>query len=106
MFRFAHETLDAYGLAVEVARWFRRAQWPRGSAHLKDQGCRAMESAVLNIAEGRSRGGEKAGANHLRIALGSAAEACAVLDLVDLDEAAAQQEKLRRVGVMLTRLGR
>ncbi len=43
--------------------------------------------------------------NHLRIALGSAAETCAVLDLVALPEAPARQAELRRIGAMLRRLG-
>ena len=59
---------------------FPRWQPLRGKASLKEQGCRAADSVVLNIAEGRARGGG-AGENHFRIALGSAAEVCAVLDL-------------------------
>ncbi len=62
-------------------------------------------SAALNIAEGKARGG-KAESNHYGIAQGSAAEACAVLDLVNMDGATEQQQKLRRVGAMLSRMGR
>ncbi|MFK7928386.1 MAG: four helix bundle protein [Myxococcota bacterium] len=107
MFRFKHETLDAYRLSVECVHWFREAHWPRGTSHLKDQGCRAMDSVALNIAEGIARGrrATAAGRNHLSIAVGSAAEACAVLDLVHLEGGAEIQEKLRRVGIMLLRLG-
>jgi hypothetical protein len=36
--------------------------------------------------------------------MGSAAEACAVLDLVDLPEGAARQAELRRVVAMLCKL--
>ncbi|MFK7930919.1 MAG: four helix bundle protein [Myxococcota bacterium] len=76
-------------------------------SHLKDQGCRAMDSVALNIAEGIARGrrATAAGRNHLSIAVGSAAEACAVLDWVHLNGGAEVQEKLRRVGIMLLRLG-
>ena len=81
----------------------RRARFPRGDADLKDQGVRCSGSTVLNIAEGRAHGG-KAEQNHYRIALGSAAEACAVLDVVDLAGAHEQQQKLRRVGAMLNRM--
>jgi four helix bundle protein len=62
-----------------------------------------MDSVVLNIAEGRSRGG-KAGQNHFRIARGSAAEMCAVLDRLRLPGSLAQQDKLRAIGSMLTGL--
>jgi hypothetical protein len=52
------------------------------------------------LAEGRARGGD-AGRNHYRIAAGSAAEACACLDLVHTPAAADLQPKLRRIGAML-----
>ncbi len=99
------ENMDVYRLARAVARWMRRTSWPAGTAHLRDQGTRAADSAVLNIAEGLSRGG-KPGLNHLRIAQGSAGEALAVLDLVELPGGAEQQQLLRRVGAMLQRMKR
>ena len=89
-------------MALSIARWMRQARWPTGAAHLKDQGTRAAESMVLDIAEGCSRGG-KAGRNHFRIAQGSAGEALAVLDLADLPGGGEQQQRLRRVGAMLQR---
>ena len=100
---FDFEGLDAYRVAVDVARWMRGVRWPTGTSHLKDQGTRAADSMVLNLAEGVSRGG-KPGRNQLRIAQGSAGEALAVLDLVDLPGAKDQQVKLRRVGAMLQKL--
>lgn len=100
---FAFEQLDVYRLSVAVARWMRQAPWPTGTAHLKDQGTRAADSTVLNIAEGCSRGGNP-GRNHYRIAQGSAGEALAVLDLVDLPGGRDQQQLLRRVGAMLQRM--
>ena len=66
---------------------------------------RRSRSVVLNIAEGRARGG-KAEQNHYRIAQGSAAEACTVLDVVDITGASEQQSKLRRVGAMLNKMSR
>ncbi len=78
---------------------------PRGRASLKDQGCRAADSIVLNIAEGRGRGGG-AGKNHFRIALGSAAELSAVLDLLEPRDGASYHPKIRRIGAMLARLSR
>ncbi len=104
-YRFDHENLDVYKLALEVARACVAMRIPTGRAHLRDQLQRAADSVVLNIAEGRSRGGD-AGRNHFRIAAGSAAETCAALDLVGSAEAAAEQAKLRRVGAMLRGLVR
>ncbi len=99
----SHETLDAYRLAVEVARWVRATQFPRGDSALRDQAKRAADSVVLNLAEGcHSLGGNRG--KHYRIARGSAAEVCAVLDLVDLDEGPLRQSQLRRVVAMLCRL--
>jgi four helix bundle protein len=98
-----HERLDVYRLAVEVARWVADAQFPANMRALEDQAVRASQSIVLNIAEGASRRGQ-AGRNHFRIALGSVAETCAVLDLTALAGAEEQQAKLRRVGTMLYRL--
>jgi four helix bundle protein len=63
-----------------------------------------VQSTCLNLAEGRSRKG-LARINHYEIAKGSAAEACTVLDLVDIPGAPANQQKLRRIGAMLTKLG-
>ncbi len=103
--RFGHETLDVYRLVLEVARWFPTVTAPRGRASLKDQGCRAADSVVLNIAEGRGRGGG-AGKNHFRIALGSAAEFSAVLDLLEPRDGAIYHQKIRRIGAMLARLSR
>ncbi len=100
---FDFENLDVYQLAVRVARWARRVKWPSDAGKLRDECIRAADSVVLNTAEGRMRGG-KSGRNHYRIALGSAGEATAVLDLVDLPEGAEHQQCLRRIGAMLARL--
>ncbi len=104
-YRFDHENLDVYKLALEVATGCASLRVPAGRAHLRDQLQRAADSVVLNIAEGRARGGD-AGRNHFRIASGSAAEACAALDLIGSAEAAVEQPKLRRVGAMLRGLSR
>ncbi len=98
-----HERLDVYRLSVEVARWVAAAAFPTGTSSLRDQALRASQSIVLNIAEGSSRRGQ-AGRNHFRIAMGSAAETAAVLDLVAISGASDQQTKLRRVASMLYRL--
>jgi four helix bundle protein len=104
-YRFDHENLDVYQLALEVARACATLRIGPGRSHLRDQLVRAADSVVLNLAEGRARGGD-AGRNHFRIATGSAAEACACLDLLGTTEAAALQPKLRRIGAMLRGLTR
>ena len=102
---FDHEGLDVYQLAREVAQWVHGARFGRDSADLRDQVVRASRSVVLNIAEGCARGG-KPGKNHFRIALGSAAETCAALDLTRIADRDAQQAKLRRIGAMLSCMAR
>jgi len=100
---FPHQRLDCYRLAVGVARWIQSQRFPPRCADLADQTTRAAQSVVLNIAEGAGRGGP-AGRNHFRIALGSAAELSAVLDLVEFPELPARQAELQRIGAMLRRL--
>ena len=97
---FPHESLRAYKLLVDVARWLAAASFPRGMARLKAQALDAAQSAVLNTAEGRGRSGQ-ARRNHYEIAYASAAEACSALDLVDITGARAAQDKLRAAGSML-----
>jgi hypothetical protein len=63
----------------------------------------APNHAAMNIAEGAYRDGKER-LKHSRIARGSAAEACAVLDLIDLAEGPARQQELRRVVAMTVKL--
>ena len=84
-FEFPHERLLAYQLAVEVRRRMADLRWRTGDGDLKNQGLRAAASIALNLAEGRARQG-KARVNHYRIALGSAAEVSAVLDIAFPDD--------------------
>ena len=99
-----HERLDAYQVALEVARWMVRQPFPRGLADLKNQGMRAAASVVLNIAEGSRRRG-KARGHHYEIARGSAAETVAVLMIAQLAGGEEQAHKLRRVDRMLQKMG-
>jgi four helix bundle protein len=103
MYDFHFERLDVYKLSVTVARWMRSTKWPANASHLKDQAIRSADSVVLNLAEGVARGG-KPGANHLRIALGSAGEALAALDVADFPGCAERRNELRRIGAMLNKL--
>ena len=105
-FDFDHERLDCYRLAREVARWACKQPFPAYRSKLRDQLIRAADSMVLNIAEGAGFpvGGNRS--RHHRIALGSAAECCAILDLVDLPDGPQRQAELRRIGAMLARMSR
>jgi len=97
---FPHEKLTCYELATSLSRWFRSQRFPPGCADLADHGRRASTSMALNIAEGcYLSGGNRR--KHFGYAMASAAEACAVLDQVELLEGAERQAELRRVGAMV-----
>jgi four helix bundle protein len=105
-YTFRFESMDVYALAIGVARWTRTVSWPSHTKHLQDQATRAADSVVLNLCEGLSRKG-RAGANQLRIAQASAAEAFAALDILpDFDESVARRDELRRISAMITGLQR
>ena len=103
---FEHERLDVYRLMLDVALWAATVAIPASRRHLRDQLVRAADSAVLNIAEGAGHPLGDARRNHYRIALGSAAEAAAVLDLVRVPDADARRDQLRSVGAMLAVMAR
>jgi four helix bundle protein len=63
---------------------------------------RAAESVVLNIAEGAVLPDGDQRRNHFRIALGSAAEVAAGIDLIG----SGPKDEIRRVGAMLAKLSR
>ena len=98
---FAHQKLQVYAVALEVARWVVRADASRG---LKDQLVRAAQSVVLNIAEGAAQPPGDARRNHFRIAHGSAAEVAAALALIGAP--AEVVDRVQRVGAMLGALTR
>ena len=103
MYEFTHERLDCYRVALEVNQWLKKQKFEPADKDTKNQATRASNSMLLNIAEGTSsRGNQRA--FHLRKARASAAEVCACLDTVNLPDAQEQQQKLRRVGAMLTKM--
>jgi four helix bundle protein len=102
---FAHDRLDVYRLAVEIARWAPTVGIPSYRKHLRDQLVRAADSVVLNIAEGAGGQPGDARRNHFRIAAGSAAEVAAIVDLV-FPNAGDKAHDLRRLGAMLAKLSR
>lgn len=111
---FPHEKLDVYRAAVEFVSLSAGiiANLPRGHAYLADQLARAAASIVLNTAEGCGRYVRRDKARFLRIALGSAAEAAAILDVAaalgaaSASEVARGKALLNRIGAMLTALCR
>jgi four helix bundle protein len=105
-FEFGHERLDCYRLAVGVARWAARQHFPAERKHLRDQLLRAADSVTSNIAEGSGCEPGAQRRHHYRVASGSAAEACSVLDVIDLLGGCEKQQELRRVGAMLSAMCR
>jgi len=82
---FDFEELTVYQIAREVLR--RLAGWaarpPRKAASVADHLDRALDSVLLNIAEGAGKeAGSKDRARFYRIALGSAKEAASALDIL------------------------
>ena len=82
--QLGHERLDVYQIALGVARWAGAQVIPAARRHLRAQLVRAADSMVLNIAEGAGHEPGESRRHHYRIALGSASEVAAVLDLVAL----------------------
>ena len=103
---FQHERLAVYTLMLGVARWAGGVPIPVNRKHLRDQLLRAVDSAVLNIAEGAGHPKGDTRRNHYRIALGSAAEAAAVLDIVGVSDDEPRRGELRSVGAMLAVMAR
>ena len=103
MYEFTHEKLDCYNVAREVNDWIDEQGFSKERENIEDQIQRASDSVLLNIAEGVASEG-KTRRYHLRKARASAAECCACLDRVRIQQAADQQQKLRRVGAMLTKM--
>ena len=114
MSTFDHERLDVYKAAIE---WVIISDdivehLPRGRAYLADQLQRAAISVPLNIAEGAGEFSKKEKARFYRMALRSATECAAILDvckclkLADDELAASGRDLLLRIVSMLTRMVR
>jgi four helix bundle protein len=110
---FDFERLFVYRLARKVLSrlcgWTARP--PRKAADLADHLDRALDSVLLNIAEGSGKEpGSKDRARFYRTALGSAKEAAAALDIlairsfIDPSLAAELREDLLSVAAMLHRM--
>ena len=107
-FRFGHERLDVYRVAVEFVAWSEKidGRWFRGKQTRREQLQRAADSIVLNIAEGAAQKSRAARANHYRIAIGSAGECRAILELLGLRKCPVNEGAalLARIGAMLSKM--
>ena len=114
MSHFDHERLDVYRAAIEfVANADELAtHLPRGRHYLSDQLQRAAISVPLNIAEGAGEFSRRDKSRLYRIALRSATECAAILDvcrllnLVDQRMLDTSRHLLLRIVSMLTRMVR
>lgn len=104
---YLHERLHAYQSSIELYRVVKgiRARLPRGLGPLGDQLSRAAQSVCLNLAEGAAARSRDVKLRHFHIALGSAGECAAALDLVDIEGGAAgDQLRLARGHLRVTTL--
>ena len=112
MTTFDHERLDVYKAAIEFVAISDDVveHLPRGRRYLADQLQRARVSIPLNIAEGAGEFSRKDKRRFYRIALRSATESAAILDVcrrLELDDGTrltAGRDLLLRIVAMLTRL--
>lgn len=81
--KFYHESLDVYQAAVEFVVEANNIYeaLPRGRSHLADQLLRVAIAIPLNIAAGSSEMNHRDRARYYRIALRSATECVAILDV-------------------------
>ena len=101
----AHERLDSYRLALELAHGAAAVAIPAQRKHLRDQIVRAADSVVLSIAEGSGLSGESR-RHHYRIALGSACEVAAIVDLLAPSDRSEIHGRIVRIAAMLSQMAR
>jgi four helix bundle protein len=110
--QFDHEKLDVYAVSIDFVALANDVieSLPRGRAYLADQLHRAATSVPANIAEGAGEFSKNEKARFYRMALRSATECAALLDVakalsvVPQESRAAGRDLLLRVVSMLTRL--
>ncbi len=109
---FDHEKLDSYRVSIDFVAWsYRMCEGLKGvQRHARDQLLRASQSIPLNIAEGNGKLPSADRQRFLRIALGSALECAATLDVLTVcqaisSETAADGKRLLvRIVSMLTKM--
>jgi four helix bundle protein len=112
--QFDHERLDVYRAPIELVAAADEiaAQLPHGRSYRSDQLRRAAISVPLNIAEGAGEFSKREKSRMYRIALRSATECAAILDVCRLLNLADQRGLdvgrvlLLRIVSMLTRMAR
>ena len=108
--RFAHHSLDAFGVILEALRLGDAIALPRGYSKLADQLRRALLGAYLQFTEGAAREGADR-SSRLRCARAEAGEAAAALEAVIVLGLAPEAKVepvivlLDRFCAMVTRLG-
>ena len=103
---FRHQYLDVYKVSLDFARWSFCITQDKDIARssIRDQLNRASESVVLNIAEGAQQSSKAMSRKHYRIALASAAECAAIIDLLALysvPNLEHPEHLIQRIGQML-----
>jgi four helix bundle protein len=109
---FGHQKLDVYQVAIDFVAVADDVveRLPRGRAYLADQLQRAAVSVPLNIAEGAGEFSRNDKRRFYRMALRSATEAAAILDvcarlkLAEPSRLASGMDLLDRIVAMLTRM--
>ncbi len=109
---FDHEKLDVYRVSMDFVKWaYRLCNRLKGAdRNARDQLLRASQSIPLNIAEGNGKLPSPDRQRFLRIALGSALECAAIIDVLAVGEAiedttaARGRALLVRVVAMLTKM--
>jgi len=86
---FDHEKLDAYRVSITFVSWaYRLCKGLKGiDRHARDQLLRSSQSIPLNIAEGNGKPPSADRKRFFRIALGSALECAATIDVLMACEA-------------------
>lgn len=111
--QFAHEKLDVYRRAIDFVTWSHDlSKQIKAAGSVRSQLERASTSIPLNIAEGNVKSSPRDRRRYFEIALGSAVECAAILDVLvarrlqDPVEIAAGRDSIRRIISMLIRLVR
>ncbi len=107
-FQFWHSKMDVYRVAIEFVKFVGTLGEDvfECQSGRRQQLCRAADSIPLNIAEGQVQASIRMRKKHYQIALGSAAECDAIVELLQIKGHATgdSRERLARIGAMLWRL--
>ena len=110
VFQFWHERLHVFRVGLKFVAFVDEleSRWFRGNCRRRQQLTDAADSIVLNIAEGASQTSTKARHNFHRIAMGSAGECDAILEILQIKgcPVSAGRDLLARIGAMLSRMNR